>query len=65
MLELKRDQRAMLVDKLPDIANIAAGGMVFGQFLAANPLSVVVMLCGAGIWAFLLWCSFALAGGAE
>jgi len=65
MLELKRDQRAMLVDKLPDIANIAAGGMVFGQFLAANPLSVVAMLCGAGIWAFLLWCSFALAGGAE
>jgi len=55
----------MLVDKLPDIANIAAGGMVFGQFLAARPLSVAVMLFGAGIWAFLLWCSFALAGGAE
>ena len=33
MLRLKREQRQLLADKLPDVANVAAGGLVFGQAL--------------------------------
>ena len=32
MVGLTREQRRMLIDKLPDAANLALGGLVFGQF---------------------------------
>ena len=32
MLLLNRAQREMLVDKLPDVANLAIGALSFGQF---------------------------------
>jgi len=34
---LTTGQRRMLMDKLPDAANLALGGMVFGQFLGDRP----------------------------
>jgi hypothetical protein len=33
MLRLKRTQRAIAVEKLPDVANIGLGVLVFGQFV--------------------------------
>ncbi len=52
MVELSEGQRRVLIDKLPDIANVAAGAMVFGQFLSDQPFSVPVAAAGAvGWWA--------------
>lgn len=53
MLELTDGQRRVTVDKVPDMANVAAGGMVFGQFLADRPFSIVVAAAGAAAWAAL------------
>jgi hypothetical protein len=53
MLRLKRAQRAMLVDKLPDTANLALGALTFGQFLASS-LSLIVLAMGAALWVLLM-----------
>jgi hypothetical protein len=62
MLELKRSQRAVLVDKVPDVANLAAGALVFGQFLSDSPVSWNVALVGTGIWLLLTGFAVLLAG---
>ena len=62
MLELNRNQRAVLADKLPDMANVAAGALVFAQFLGERPFSPWLAACGIGLWAFLIACAVALVG---
>ena len=62
MLNLDRKQRTLIADKLFDIANIAAGGMVFGQFLAERPLSLALALTGLGVWGVLFVFSVTLEG---
>jgi hypothetical protein len=62
MLKLTTSQRAVLVEKLPDVANVAAGAMVFGQLLAGQDFSIMAALAGAGIWLFVMGVSLALAG---
>ena len=44
----------MLSDKLADAANLALGGMVFGQFLADRPFSTVIAADGMASWVLLL-----------
>jgi hypothetical protein len=63
MLLLNREQRAMLVDKLPDVANLAVGALSFGQFLADRPFSSTLAICGAAIWLALMAWTIALADG--
>jgi hypothetical protein len=53
----------MIMDKLPDAANLALGGLVFGQFLGDRPFSPGVAVLGLGTWAVLVGCAFAIAGG--
>ena len=65
MLELTNRQREMLVDKLPDAANVAAGALFFGQFLGERSFSLSLAALGVGLWVFLTFCSFALAGGKQ
>ena len=65
MLVLKGKQRAMLVDKLPDVANLALGALVFGQFLRDDPYSLEVATVGVAIWAVVMAGAAILAGGAE
>lgn len=60
MLELNPNQRAVLADKLPDMANIAAGVFIFGQFVGDDVLSTGRLLTGVAIWAFLVGCSLIL-----
>lgn len=49
----------MLVDKLPDAANLALGAMVFGQFLQDRPFSRWLAMVGIVIWLGLLgWALF-------
>ena len=50
MVELSEGQRRVLTDKLPDVANVAAGAMVFGQFLGDRPFSMPLATAGAVAW---------------
>ena len=54
MLNLTSRQRAMLVDKLPDAANVAAGALFFGQFLGDRTFSLFLALAGLGSWLLLI-----------
>ena len=49
MLRLKPRQRALIVEKVPDLANIGAGVLVFGQFAGEEPLSVWFVLLGIAL----------------
>jgi len=50
MLVLRRGQRELLADTLKDFANIAAGAMIFGQFLGEQPFSISVGFVGFLVW---------------
>ena len=54
MVILSPRQRAVLIEKLPDIANVAVGALVFGQFLGDRPYSPALALYGVGIWSALM-----------
>ena len=54
MVGLTREQRRMLIDKLPAAANLALGGLVFGQFLGDRPFSPGVAVLGMAAWVCLL-----------
>jgi hypothetical protein len=54
MVGLSREQRRTLADKLPDMANVAVGGMVFGQFLSDRPFSPLLALSGLVLWALVI-----------
>lgn len=49
MLRLTERQRGMFIDKLPDLANLAAAGLVFGQVLMGE-FSVAIGLAGVLVW---------------
>ena len=51
---LTETQRVLLADKVLDLANIAAGGMIFGQFLADGPFSVSLAVWGLAWWLLLV-----------
>ncbi len=53
MVELSQEQRRVMVDKLPDMANVAAGAMVFGQFIGDRPFSITVAAAGVAAWVAL------------
>ena len=61
MVRLKKEQRALLAETLRDIANIAAGAMVFGQFLADAMFSSRVAFGGLTLWVVLVGCAILLA----
>ncbi|MBI3492300.1 MAG: hypothetical protein HY047_11050 [Acidobacteria bacterium] len=44
----------MLVDKLPDVANLGVGALVFGQFLGERTFSRSMALIGLGLWFLLI-----------
>ncbi len=58
MLKLNRGQFALLADKLPDVANLAAGALVFGQLLSESRFSPIIAVFGIAAW--LLFFAFAL-----
>ena len=51
----------MLVDKLPDIPNVPAGALVFGQFLGDQEYSLALALYGVGTWSALMGFTLLLA----
>jgi|GEM_PF-6087311 hypothetical protein len=54
MLGLRRAQRALLVDKLAELAELAAAAMVFGQFVGNQRYSLTVAVFGVFAWCVLL-----------
>jgi hypothetical protein len=54
MLRLNRRQREVLIEKLPDVANLVAASTSFGQFLADRPFSTWLALGGVTT-SMLLW----------
>jgi hypothetical protein len=61
MLRLSRRRRDLLADKFPDAANVALGALAFGQFLGAQPVSLILVSIGTTTWLALrllaLWVS--------
>jgi hypothetical protein len=50
MLRLNQRQRALLADKLFDFGNLAAGALVFGQFIGDKAVSLGVIAVGVVAW---------------
>ena len=65
MLRLNRAQRAILAEKIPDIANIGAGALVFGQALDGGQFSRSLALVGFAIWVLLFGFAMIFAGGSQ
>lgn len=63
MLRLNPRQRAVIVEKLPDLANLAAGILVLGQFVGEELASVWRMVVGAALWTGLAGITLVIAGG--
>jgi len=62
MLRLSGQQRAVLADKLGDAANLAAGALVFSQFLSDHALSAASLVLGSTLWLALVAVSVIVAG---
>jgi len=65
MIRLTEAQRTLVTDKVPDLANLAAGALIFGQFLAERPFSLTVALLGIALWIFFMGCAGVVAGGGK
>jgi hypothetical protein len=63
MLRLKPAQRRVLVAHLPELANVGAGSLLFGQFLSDRPYSVGLAVLGVVAWSILIGVVFLLAAG--
>ena len=62
MLRLRRAQRTLLAETVRDIANIAAGAMVFGQFIGSQSFSLQIAAFGMATWMALVGIAIVLAG---
>ena len=62
MLELSPEQRVLLSATLRDIANVAAGAMLFGQFIGEGPFSLSLGVLGMVVWICLVVSALAVAG---
>lgn len=62
MLRLKSRQRAVIVEKLPDLANLVAGVLVLGQFVGEEPASAWRMIMGLALWTGLAAITLLIAG---
>ena len=54
----------MLVDKLPDTANLALGALVFGQFLSPS-FSATLGAIGLAVWLAFMALGIRIAGGTK
>ena len=54
MLRWNVGQRRVLVDKLPDAANLVVGALFVGQFLGDRPFSLDLALSGIAVWVALM-----------
>jgi hypothetical protein len=53
----------VLVAHVPQLANFAAGSLLFGQFLSERPYSLATAFVGILAWAVLIGITFFFAAG--
>ena len=53
MLLLNKSQRTLLAETLADIGNVAAGALIFGQFLSDYAFSLRLASFGVVTWLML------------
>jgi hypothetical protein len=59
MLRFGKRQREVWIDTLSQAANVAAGGLLFGQFVGDRPFSTKLGCAGIAAWIILLlWSTF-------
>lgn len=62
MVRLTAEQRVVLVDKVPDLANLGVGVLVFGQFVGPQPVSFWLLSAGLVLWAVFIGAVLLIAG---
>jgi hypothetical protein len=55
----------MLIAHIPPLANLAAGSLLFGQFLSDRPYSLIVASIGVGTWVVLFGTALFFAAGSD
>jgi hypothetical protein len=65
MVRLTSAQRRLLVAHIPPLANLAAGSLLFGQFLSDRPYSLGIAALGFATWVVLFGIAFAFAAGGD
>ncbi len=65
MLGLRQAQRTVLAEKIPDLANLAAGGLIFGQFVGGQPFSPTVAMVGVITWVAMIGLTLVIARNEE
>jgi hypothetical protein len=63
MVGLTEKQRSLFGDKLLDPANLVAAALVFGQFVAQQPVSMGGLVTGIAVWLLLASMAYRLTGG--
>lgn len=63
MIELDREQRALLADKLGDVANLTFGALVVGQALSGRSFSAVGAIVGIVLWALCIGVAIRIRNG--
>ena len=53
MVRLRPGQRRLVVANVPALGNVAAGSLLFGQFLSDRPYSPALAVIGLATWAVL------------
>jgi hypothetical protein len=61
MLRLTPRRRAMLIEKVPDLANLIFASTFLGQFLMDRPFSVGLAIAGLIGWGGFVALAFAVA----
>ena len=65
MLGLRQAQRTVLVEKIPDLANLATGGLIFGQFVGGQRFSLTIAVVGVITWVVMIVVTLAIARNEE
>lgn len=52
----------VLIEKVPDVANLIFASTFLGQFLSDRPVSLLLGFAGLGAWTLLAIVAFMLAG---
>jgi hypothetical protein len=65
MVGFDRSQRRLLAETVRDIANIAAGAMVFGQFVGGGTFSIRLAMFGGGLWVVCVGYAVVIAKGSR
>ncbi len=60
MIRLTNGQRRVLIAHVPELANVGAGSLLFGQFLSDRPYSLALATGGVVLWSLLIGAVFVL-----